>query len=105
ADVATKLAIGIYEPILGQVDPMRLGEMEAALQIAFEYGDRLDGKFKNLKPDALLQLVHGYPSHSFVIDRKEARTLFKRVRAPNSDELEIATTIERMVWKISSPQR
>ena len=99
ADVSTKLAIGIYEPILAQVDPMRLGEMEAALQIAYEYGRRLNEKSDILQADALLQLVHGYPSHSFVIDRKEARVLFKQVRAPNEIEMHIVDFTERLIGK------
>lgn len=103
ADVATKLAVGIYEPILGQVDPMRLGEMEAALQIAYEYGGRLDERFRNLKAQALLQLVHGYPSHSFVIDRKEAKTLFKRVRQPNELESTIADAVLKLIPSVRSP--
>jgi len=103
ADVATKLAVGIYEPILGQVDPMRLGEMEAALQIAYEYGARLDERFRNLKAQALLQLVHGYPSHSFVIDRKEAKTLFKRVRQPDEHESIIADAVLKLVPSARSP--
>lgn len=103
ADVATKLAIGIYEPILGQVDPMRLGEMEAALQIAFEYGSRLDDRFENLKANALIKLVHGYPSHSFVIDRKEAKSLFKRVRRPSDQEATIAHALMDMVSAIRQP--
>lgn len=96
ADVATKLAIGIYEPILQQVDPMRLGEMEAALQIAYDYGSRLDERYRNLQANALQRLVHAYPSHSFVIDRKEARSLFKRVRTLEQNESIIASICTKM---------
>lgn len=96
ADVATKLAIGIYEPILQQVDPMRLGEMEAALQIAYDYGSRLDERYRNLQANALQRLVHAYPSHNFVIDRKEAKSLFKRVRTPDQIESIIASYCTRM---------
>jgi hypothetical protein len=103
ADVATKLAVGIYEPILGQVDPMRLGEMEAALQIAFEYGSRLDERFENLKTNALIRLVHGYPSHSFVIDRKEAKSLFKRVRRPSQLEATMAHVLMDIIAPLRQP--
>ena len=105
ADVATKLAVGIYEPILGQIDPMRLGEMEAALQIAFEYGRRLDARFQNLKAHALLRLVHAYPSHSFVIDRKEAKSLFHRVRPADRVESIIAEMMLSKLWKPDHPER
>lgn len=97
ADVATKLAIGIYEPILEQVDPMRLGEMEAALTIAHEYGKRLNSKFENLQPSGLQRLVHGYPSHGFVIDRKEAREIFHRVASPTPDDEKLCSVIEQLI--------
>ena len=37
---------------------------------------------KALKPDALNTLIAGYPSHGFVIDRKEAEKLFNKVYKP-----------------------
>ena len=51
--------------------------------ITIDYGARIA---KNLKPDALSRLIMGYHSHSFVIDRKEARDLFINVREPSADE-------------------
>jgi hypothetical protein len=46
----------------------------------------LAGLNLNLKPDALSRLVAQYPSHSFVIDRDEAQSLFQTVRAPSEFE-------------------
>ena len=89
SEIASKLTIGIHEPIFGQIDPMRLGEMQAALTIALEYGDRLNERSRNLKPGALSKLATSYPSHGFVIDRKEARSLFVNVRIPELHELKI----------------
>lgn len=86
SEIASKLTIGIHEPIFAQIDPMRLGEMQAALTIALEYGNRLNERSKNLKPGALSKLATSYPSHGFVIDRKEARGLFVNVRIPEEHE-------------------
>jgi hypothetical protein len=86
ADIASSLAVGLYQPIFGQVDPMRLGEMDRAVRIAFEYGTRLDANSKNLKEGALERLVAKYPSHEFVIDAEEAGEIFKQVRPPTNDE-------------------
>jgi hypothetical protein len=99
AEVATRLAVGTYEPVFAQIDPIRLGEMEAALSIANAYGKRLAERSKNLKSDALSKLVNSYPSHSFVIDRKEARGLFETVRCPSEVEANIAKLVRTSMWR------
>jgi Serine dehydrogenase proteinase len=86
SEIASKLVIGLFEPIFAQIDPIRLGEMNAALAIANEYGERLSVKARNLKGGALDKLIHTYPTHGFVIDRAEARNLFERVEAPTPTE-------------------
>lgn len=90
SEIASKLVIGLFEPMFAQIDPIRLGEMNAALQIANEYGNRLSEKSKNLKPEALSKLINNYPTHGFVIDRAEARTLFERVLAPSEQESQLS---------------
>jgi hypothetical protein len=47
-----------------------------------------------LKDGALEKLVTYYPSHDFVIDRDEARELFRRVREPTTDEAELLKYLE-----------
>lgn len=84
SEISTKLAIGIFEPIAEQIDPMRLAEMQRAMEIAFEYGARLAEKSGNLRSNGLKDLVTAYPSHGFVIDRKEAKRLFIDVMRPSS---------------------
>lgn len=89
AEIACKLTVGVFSPIYAHIDPITLGEVQRAIAIAYEYGERLDSYDHNLKPDALARLVTGYPSHGFVVDRKEARELFINVRAaePNEEQL------------------
>lgn len=93
SDIAARLAIGTYETIYRQVDPVQLGSIERAVQIASFYGRRLADGRNNLKPLAVDRLVNGYPSHSFVIDIQEAGTLFKNVRVPDEDEERLAECI------------
>lgn len=83
SDIASKLTTGLYEPVFAQVDPMKLAEMQRAMEIAFAYGNRLNEKSGNLRSNGLQQLVTGYPSHGFVIDRKEARNIFIKVEKPD----------------------
>ena len=82
SEIASKLTSGLFEPIAGQIDPMRLAEMQRAMDIAFEYGRRLAEKSGNLRANGLGDLVVKYPSHGFVIDRKEAKRLFIEVHRP-----------------------
>jgi hypothetical protein len=83
-EIASKISAGLLAPLYTQIDPLRLGEMQRAMAITLEYGRRLDGHTSNMKPGALEKLVIEYPAHEFVIDRKEAKTLFNKV-SPLSD--------------------
>jgi len=83
ADIAAKLTDGYITPMVAKLDPLTLGEHVRAMQIAFEYGERLNNKSGSLKENALIQLATNYPSHGFVIDRKEASGLFNCVEAPD----------------------
>jgi hypothetical protein len=90
SEIASKLVIGLYEPMYAQIDPIRLGELNAALGIAEQYGTRLSEKSKSLKPEALNKLINSYTTHAFVIDRAEARNFFDKVEAPTEFEKEIS---------------
>ena len=79
-EVASNITSGLLSPIYGQIDPIRLGEIERLMGITAAYGERL-GRH-SLKDGALAKLLSGYPSHGFVIDQFEAEELFKKVSAP-----------------------
>lgn len=91
-EFANKMAIGAVEALYAQIDPNKLGEMQRAMRITYDYGLRLDHYSNNLKDGALETLVAGYPSHGFVIDRKEANEIFNRVGHPFENEYEIFNT-------------
>jgi len=99
-EFAARMATGVVEPLYAQIDPNRIGEMQRAIQIATEYGSRLDEYTKNLKDGALEKMVADYPSHSFVIDRKEAKSLFKRIEPMTATEVELVDTL----WHLFSEQ-
>jgi hypothetical protein len=81
AEIASSLAVGLISPITDQIDPLRVGEMERAISIAYEYGIRL-----NTNADRVNTLIKNYPTHSFVIDFNEAKGLFEDVRLPDDTE-------------------
>lgn len=92
-EFASKIAIGVAEPLYAQIDPNRIGELQRAMRIAHEYGERLNRYGKNLKEGALNQLIAGYPSHDFVIDRKEASELFSRVQSLSAEEVAVSSAL------------
>lgn len=105
SEIASKMAAGTLAPIAGQIDPGRLGEHQRALNIAMAYGDRLNKKFRNTNSDNIGHLLAGYPSHSFVIDRKEAALLFDNVRAPTASEQQICAVAYDPVLRASANLR
>lgn len=104
SEAASQIAVGAFAPIFAQIDPLRLGEIQRATEIAFKYGNLLKVKFDNLQEYGVITLISGYPSHAFVIDRKEASTIFKNVRQPNSEEANWLKSIDNIVrYYIDSP--
>lgn len=92
-EFASHLAVGVVAPLYAQIDPNRAGELQRAMQVAYEYGQRLDSYKNNLREDALIRLLVAYPSHSFVIDRKEAKELFHRVTELTTEEANFAESL------------
>ncbi|HWL09561.1 MAG TPA: hypothetical protein VNQ76_14220 [Planctomicrobium sp.] len=97
ADIAATLTVGLFSPIYGQIEPMRLGENDRAMRIGEEYGKRIAEHGDNLRSEGLRSLLNLYPSHDFVIDRTEAEKLFQRVREPSDSELGLAKLLQNMV--------
>jgi hypothetical protein len=89
SDIATELSDSLISPIMSRIDPLTLGQHQRAIQIAMEYGERLNKMSESLKPGALIKLITDYPCHGFVIDRREARNLFKNVQYLNEQTIEL----------------
>lgn len=80
AEIATNLTAPYISKISEQIAPLSIGETVRLMTIARDYGRRLNEPYENLRgDDALENLVSGYSSHDFVIDLKEASTLFRRI--------------------------
>jgi hypothetical protein len=71
----------VATPLFQQVEPKQLGEARRHLSVAEEYGERIMSRYgyssmsKSKIKDIVNKLVWEYPSHSFVIDLKEAQQL------------------------------
>jgi hypothetical protein len=101
AEIASSLTVGIFSPISEQVDPLRLGVVKRAIEIAQNYGNRL--RSKNVKKGTVEKLVSGYPAHGFVIDQSEAMELFDNVRSFEEGEIKIFSAIE-IILRIPSQE-
>ncbi len=91
-EICSSLAVGLLSPISGQIDPLKLGDIQRAINITYAYGMRL-GATK----DTLDRLILGYPSHSFVIDIDEAAQIFNTVKSPTLVELQFEQFISNIV--------
>ena len=89
---AINFVIGTTSPLFSQLDPEKLGEYSRALAVGSEYGDRLLRRFSNWdamqRSTILEELVHGYPSHDYIIDFHELQELGLKVKLFPEDERE-----------------
>lgn len=84
SQIATEMTTGLFKPIYKQIDPLYVGEASMAMLIAGRYGMRLLSEGKNIEVSKLNRMLTAYPSHGYVIDRKEASELFCTVLEPTS---------------------
>lgn len=94
--VASELTLGLFGGIYKQIGPTRFGETARAIQVALEYGYRVNSS--NVQEGALEKLVTGYPSHGFVIDRREAEDLFYNVYKPNMTINDLAELLRLLTY-------
>ena len=77
-------------PLFTQLKPEKLGEYSRTLAIGSEYGDRLLRRFASWDEDKrmkiLEKLVHGYPSHDYIIDYHELQEMGFDVSLFSEDE-------------------
>jgi hypothetical protein len=93
--IASEITTSLLSPIFGQIDPLRVAEVDRSLRIAQEYGFRLNNG--NLKEGNLETLISGYPSHSFVIDREETKNLFNNVSNLTGELREISNICRHFI--------
>lgn len=72
---AIRFSVGTTGPLFTKLNPEKLGEYSRALAVGSEYGDRLLRRFSTWDSEKRSQvvekLVHGYPSHDYIIDYHE----------------------------------
>lgn len=87
------------EPLFSQLNPEKLGEYSRELAVGVEYGKRLLHKLGRLDEDnsrLIDQLVHGYPSHSYIIDYDELTAMGLDVRMFSDAELVVVQELSHI---------
>jgi len=97
-ELAMKMSVGLLEPLYRQIDPLHVGEIERSMKIATAYGKRLMVGSRNFTAKTLDTLSKSYPSHGFVIDKSEAKTLFHNVRPPTEDEEMLCNELNFIIY-------
>ena len=110
---------GTTGPLFTQLDPEKLGEYSRALAVGSEYGERLLRRFTSWDDEKrakiLEKLVHGYPSHEYIIDYHELKEMDFDVDLFSSPERAAAqrifsawdshTVVSLIVPKEASPEQ
>ncbi|MFN3076304.1 MAG: SDH family Clp fold serine proteinase [Alphaproteobacteria bacterium] len=104
SNVAAQITSGLLSKVYEQIDPEIIGQNRRDLRIAEEYGKRLARIGKNITEHTIRRLVHGYPSHDFVIDREEAAELFLSVLVPSQDLIELTLSLRETALKPKSTE-
>ena len=84
SQIATEMTADLFTPIYRQIDPLYVGEAYMANLIASKYGVQLLSEGRNIEASKLNSMLTAYPTHGYVIDRKEASELFRTVLEPTS---------------------
>jgi hypothetical protein len=103
AEISWRMTAKLMAPIFGQLNPDIIGSDHRDLMVARMYGDRLAKISKNPKPDTVRQLVEGYPSHDFIIDKEEAATLFNCIEEPSAELYAFVGLISHVSYQQASP--
>ena len=85
SQVAVSLTSAVMSPVYAQIKPEDLGKDLRDLQVARAYGERLVKVGKNATRRTVQKLVEEYPTHSFIIDASEAKTIFNTVTDPSKE--------------------
>lgn len=95
SDAVNKMAGNLFTPIMDKINPIEVGETWRAMNIASMYGNIM--KSDNVGSDTIRRLIYDYPSHSFVIDAKQAESLFNKVYKLNDIQQMIYSNLKKLL--------
>jgi hypothetical protein len=90
-------------PVYAQVNPDIVGSENRDLEVALAYGVRLIGYSQNATIETVHNLVHDYPSHDFIIDDDELRTIFQNIDTPSENLYSVISHLGEFIYDEASP--
>ncbi|WP_428056212.1 SDH family Clp fold serine proteinase [Candidatus Avelusimicrobium fimicolum] len=78
-EISAMMVTKMFSPVMEQINPLDLGEMHRAMNIAQGYAKVMASH--NFKKETIGTLIGGYPCHSFVLDENQAKQFFNSVYA------------------------
>mgnify|MGYP003655381827 CR=1 FL=1 len=102
--IAADVATGVMSPVYAQINPDVLGNDLRDLNVAEAYGARLIKNGENADINTVNELVASYPAHGFVIDRDEAKELFRVVNEPSVEVSMLIRALGPVVYIEQDPQ-
>lgn len=98
SEISAEIASRVLAPIYSQMNPEIVGGEYRDLQVAAHYGMRLIEYSNNADEDTVMHLIEHYPSHDFIIDDDEAKSLFTNVELPSSELYIIAGSVNMLTF-------
>lgn len=91
------------EPMFSRLNPEKLGEYSRALAVGSEYGHRLLRRYskwdRDKRTSVMEKLVHGYPSHEYIINYHELKELGFNVSLFSSEERSLISSVAHQVME------
>lgn len=83
AELSASMTSSLMSPVFSQMNPEIMGSDYRDLSVALQYGARLAEISQNAELASIYRLINAYPSHDFIIDSDEAKSLFKTIEEPS----------------------
>ncbi len=77
---AAEVTASLYGPIYSKIDPLRVAVAARDLELGSPYARRILKRYRpdvpaNQHAEIVHRMIHAYPSHEFVIDTDELRSI------------------------------
>ncbi len=103
SEISAQMVSGLLSGVYSQINPEIVGSEFRDLNVALQYGFRLIEHSRNADFDTVHRLVHGYPSHDFIIDHDEVNELFERVLEPTNELYRLLGALSDNVYQEAIP--
>lgn len=107
---ATELVARMWEPLLRRIEPKSLANSLRGMELSRAYAERLLRRYRpQLYAEAghqiIENLVAGYPTHDYLIDREELDDIGLPARAPTEQETDAVESVADVLWQFGRELR